>query len=170
MWRSFEALFGPSSLEAVVNSSSNARKDEKENGPIGRVGSGLSETQSHGAQQKPIDELTQWLTYWIVYNIFFWLIHPLLSCGGPWIPFFKEMELLFFAWLVHPEFHVINLLNASTTVSPLFHSAYSPLFQGAGYLWLRFARAHAERLVNQYTKSLAPHIQPFLKIAVSSAV
>eukprot|EP00923_Selenidium_pygospionis_P025505 GHVN01044998.1.p1 GENE.GHVN01044998.1~~GHVN01044998.1.p1 ORF type:complete len:169 (+),score=12.50 GHVN01044998.1:124-630(+) len=146
MWRSFEALFGPSSLEAVVNSSSNARKDEKENGPIGRVGSGLSETQSHGAQQKPIDELTQWLTYWIVYNIFFWLIHPLLSCGGPWIPFFKEMELLFFAWLVHPEFH------------------------GAGYLWLRFARAPSERLVNQYTKSLAPHIQPFLKIAVSSAV
>ncbi|XP_050387485.1 protein HVA22-like [Argentina anserina] len=72
-------------------------------------------------------EVEQWLAYWIMYA----LLSPLEMIFEPllqWIPFWYEVKLVFMAWLVLPQ------------------------FGGASFLYERFVRDHALRLMGRNSR------------------
>ncbi|XP_004309008.1 PREDICTED: protein HVA22-like [Fragaria vesca subsp. vesca] len=75
-----------------------------------------------GDTSKP--DVQQWLAYWIMYALLSpleMLLQPLLQ----WIPFWYDLKLVFVAWLVLPQ------------------------FGGACFLYEKFVRDHALRLVGR---------------------
>lgn len=61
---------------------------------------------SHKAlTQNDTKELKKWLAHWVIYAIFMQALYVTNICFGAWFPFYNEIVLISFLWLIFPHFN-----------------------------------------------------------------
>ena len=70
------------------------------------IGTGYPLVASVRTIRQPITESSkQWLSYWAVYSLYTFVSNYVFwGFLSDFVPLYGEAELLFLAWLVHPEF------------------------------------------------------------------